>query len=214
MKKTQLTIAIAALLFLAQACFLLPKPKPRPYAPVPQIFKDYTVFQEGTYWIFQNDSFPSALDSSYVIKSSCSDEVSSAKWAYDFEICYLDLVYLNERWSQAAGAIMYSHEDDNYIYVNHEFREVDQTGDCFHLFLDSASMDTMRAGSEFTYITGRYDTLELNGNTYHDVVRVTHEMNIYGNPNRELYYARNVGIIRRVLWDGNSWSLRRSHIVQ
>ena len=49
----------------------------------------------------------------------------------------------------------------------------------------------MRSGFEFTYITGRYDTLELNGNTYFDVIRVTHEINVCGNPNRELYYARN-----------------------
>ena len=86
-------------------------------------------------------------------------------------------------------------ENNACIYTHHEMRKSDQSGSCFHLFLDSASVDTMRAGSEFTYITGRYNTLEMNGKTYSDVVRVTHEMNLCGNPNRELYYARNVGII-------------------
>ena len=213
MKRIKLTIAIAWLLLTTQGCFLFPKPEPLPFISLPQVFKDYTVFQEGSYWIFQNDSFPAARDSSYIVEAYCVNRLLY-KDEWENESCLADLIYLNQSWWQTMEVIDYDRENNSYIYVHHEMHKSSQSGNCDHLFLDSASVDTMRSGSEFTYITGRYDTLELNGKTYSDVVRVTHEMNLCGNPNRELYYARNVGIIKRVLWDGNSWSLVRSHIVQ
>ena len=214
MKSTQLIILFALAIFLGQSCPLIFKPEPRPYVPVPQIFKDYTVFQEGTYWIFQNDSFPAELDSSYVAYAQCADEKEEELFSFDREFCHSKWVYLNEDWLQWAEAIHYRLEGDGYIYVNSERRKSDPSEFSNHLFLDSASMDTLRASFDFTRIAGRYDTLELNGKTYHDVIRVVREGSISYKPNRELYYARNVGIIKRILWDGNSWSLVRSHVIK
>ena len=47
MRPQKLISPLLLILLLVESCFLFPKPEPQPYVPVPQIFKDYTVFQEG-----------------------------------------------------------------------------------------------------------------------------------------------------------------------
>ncbi len=65
--------------------------------------------------------------------------------------------------------------------------------------------------SEVKYI-GQLPSYYANGVAYTDVKVFENLIAAHTNLPRKLYFARGVGIIRKELFNGQNWELRRYHI--
>ena len=189
-------------------------PPERPFVELPAEFKSYCYFQAGSYWIYQNDSIASFQDSAYVFTSECKDQYDLDRTSFDFEECFYELVYLGEPWTEDLYPESEVDPGGPFLYHFVDFQQPGILKKAYHLFDDDLDLDSMRIGDANTYITGRYDTLSIGGIEYQDVIRVTHTASTFGNPIRELHWAKGVGIVKRLHWDGSSWTLLRHSVLQ
>ena len=189
-------------------------PPERPFVELPAEFKSYCYFQAGSYWIYQNDSIASFQDSAYVFTSECFEQYDAARTDFDYEACQVTMVYLGEPWVNNIYPDPYTDPLGPYLYELEEMKQPSFEKRAFHLFQDEMGLDSMRLGDEFTFITGRYDSLSIGGIQYQNVIRVTHTASTFGNPIRELHWAKGVGIVKRLHWDGSSWTLLRHSVLQ
>lgn len=192
-------------LYLLLTAFGCGKEKIVPLYTVSPDFLAYCYFQKGSYWIYEQDSFPGSLDSVYVVNSS-HDTIKeyNARPRYEYE----RFLY----WYVMNGIKLVVRIDnsgpDYFLLQMVETDSVWNYSAC-HLF-QRAGTDSIEDG--LTKITGRFAAMTINRTVYHDLVQVTHFENTNGNPTREILFAKDVGVVRRSFWDGTTWSLKRYHI--
>jgi hypothetical protein len=168
-------------------------------------FLSYCYFQNGSYWIYEEDSFPGSLDSVYVFFETHDTVLDyTARPKYEYERFLYGIVLRNTRWQ----ILIINSGPDSFILQMSESDSL-LNFDALHLFQfgDSDSID-----GGLTKITGRFDSMVINRTVYHDLIQVTHFVNKYGNPTREILFAKGVGVVRRSFWDGTTWSLKRYHL--
>jgi hypothetical protein len=203
LKSLFLSTYALCLLITASGCG---KEKIEPLYTVSPDFLAYCYFQKGSYWIYSEDSFPANKDSVYVF-SSVHDTVREESGLNHYE--YEEFLYGYVVRNETLLIRIYNSGPDQFELL---MSEADHRQNIFatHLF-EIAGKDSIDA---WTKITGRFDTLLINRVLYHDLIQVTHRRSTYGNPTREILFAKGVGVVRRSFWDGTTWSLKRYHIAQ
>ncbi len=192
-------------LYMLVAALGCGKEKIEPLYTVSPDFLAYCYFQKGSYWIYEQDSFPGNLDSVYVISESHDTVLDyNARPKYEYERFLYGIVLRNTKWliridnSGPDSFVLQMSESDSVLNFN-----------AFHFF-QRAGVDSLDEG--FTKITGRFATMTINRVVHHDLIQVSHFENTNGNPTREILFAKGVGVVRRSFWDGTTWSLKRYHI--
>ncbi len=189
-------------------------PEEIPYLPFSQYVKDYTLYQPGSYWIYQDSANTSRMDSVYVKDSYCDttiDEQMSIR--INQEGCISFYRFMGLDWF--FNYFTFNADLSIPTYVLEEILDGSSNyHPAFHFFEDKHPGDSMFIGHLTTYISDRLPSVTLLGNSFNDVVVVTHGENWAGNPTREIWWAPHVGIIRRVMWDGTTWKLLRWNAVQ
>src|SRR5690606_21068852 len=94
------------------------------------------------------------------------------------------IYYLDQSWSGGESAVRFLYTQDNSVsHLEH------------HLFQE------------------HYDSLRINGSLYTDIYRMynksTHAQN---DPVPVEYYARNIGVVKRVYASGRVWELKKYHL--
>lgn len=218
------------------ACTACHKPAPEPEAvPLPAELKSYTLFEPGTYWIYQ-DSATQQLDSVWVVDSKkevfrLGGNSSSKPLTMKFE-------RFTSRVHSSVSNIQHLYRIDRQCGLPYQQNQ-DARGSCWVLERGRYQpTSTTDAGEEqvFPYSIDRDKTIFLlansavmypywysqpvllNGTSYDNVmeVKLTTDASEAGWPTH-YYWVPNKGIVlQRIKRNGRmqTWQLLRSHIVQ
>ncbi len=180
----------------------------RPTQYIPKDFKDYADFKSGSYWVYENTANASDIDSvtitSHVQRvegqpdglapcEQITDQIHSSATGNYFASTGIepDSVYCDYTLTDATG----NHSQIIYFTADH-------VGEVEMLFGNLEYMDFK-------------DTLSIGNSVYKSVK----EFKIIGKPVSStilpsVYWAKNIGIIRKTTPDGKIWNLIRYHVVQ
>ena len=211
-KQTFFLIYIALAIALGGCGWFRDDPEEVPYLPHPQIMKDYTLYQAGSYWIYEDST--GSLDSAYVTASSC-DTIQDEQLAtrINQEFCFSNYHYIGRDW--ILELLIWDAEFDLKTYGLRESRDAAaDRNPAYQFFQHDHPGDTMQTGHTTTYISNYLPQITIQGNSFDDVIVVTHGANWAGNPTQEVWWSPHIGIIRRVMWDGTTWNLVRWNTMQ
>ena len=77
----------------------------------------------------------------------------------------------------------------------------------YNLFRYPYQEDTLHIGNEKSFIKERLDSLIVQSETFHNVITCRHTFQQTGSLIHEITYAKGIGPIRKVYWDGSIWEL-------
>lgn len=185
---------------------------------LPQMAKDYFLFKDGTYWVYENVS-TKELDSFYI--SGFTDrtgdntqfkdgkQLNRCHEFYDFS--------MNGNLIGKITAVLYPFEPDNGKPFERQTFFIDEYN----------NKVTSQSFSKFTFIGDSLlrtdvvlesaislaDSLEVNGRFYYHIICQTNA-NLGIDYARQSYYAKHIGLIQFTTNDNKTWVLKRYHIVQ
>ncbi len=185
------------------------EPKPTYY--VSKEMLRYCWFPNDSYWIYEEGDSSGDFDSVYASHAGTQITKDPDDSGYNWENYTLALTIRGRRRFQSTNAwpsgVDGSHTLSEMIeyYSNSMVEESDYM----------LSWDTQGPDTPFVYvntqIVGHYDSMEIRGVVYHDVIEVaTHPLE--ADYTHNVVWAKDVGVIRRSIVDGTVWSLVRYHI--
>jgi hypothetical protein len=170
-------------------------------------FKDYVLFPEGSWWVYETSS-TSNTDSVYIAsiieRSVISDQNTSFK-AENFRALKISSEYdsiLSGGGVLQKGVQTYKEYPENKQGINGE------------IFFSTSQMDSGRLEPSFKNVKylGVTNNVKIN-NITHDSVKIFEVLNQeYDSQPHRIYWAKNVGIIKKVLFDSTVWKLKNYHI--
>ncbi len=169
-------------------------------------FKSYTVFPKGSYWVYEETDW-GGRDSVYLAKSEIAfDKEHNGE---KFECLYISSRMNNDT---IVGAAFPSEEVGRvYKYEENWIKDYSRR---YVQYLDHYP-----AGYEFQYTDrlkvkyeGFLTNFEVKGVTYKDVKIFGQVITINALQTERIYWAKNVGIIRRETHLGHVWELKRFYI--
>jgi hypothetical protein len=175
-----------------------------------QEFKDYCVFPVGSYWVYE-DSLSGSIDSVYLYRQDYVMDNTTNAVAFNFEnfTRYMFSSYYNDTLFGSGGA-------DHYPYNNScsfSERYLSNYGHINNIFFSNKDTGTIYQSNQNIYIqyTCFYDSLSFTA--FFKKVKVFKNLQQEAPDLPEkIYHARNVGVIRRELFNGQVWNLIRYHI--
>jgi len=181
---------------------------------LPEEFKAYTVFNEGTWWIYE-DIHTGERDSSFVFSDTTfikdSDRIS-----FMYERNEQLTVRRNDTISKEAFPSSRGLEE-GYIYI---YREGDYPNFSSFMYLltnpiDSVNQQIPVQGGAF--IISMSQTSTIQNQLYSKTITVSFDGAVAENGNppwriRSCTFAQNVGMIRIQYYDGTIWELVDYHI--
>lgn len=191
------------------------KSPPKPQYVMSQEFKDYTLFKNGSWWVY-NRANSTDTDTMTVIKR-------------DVEIA--DPSYISYKWEQYLLHLKSTYyKNDTIILLGDVSSPLDFDTD-YSRYLYSTSFSsfliTFFSNKPLKYRLSLYDNMEteyrefhnsitLNGITYNNVkvFEIFSRVPIDQRLPRVIHYAKNIGIVRKELWNGQVWNLVKQNVVQ
>jgi hypothetical protein len=179
---------------------------------VSQEFRDYLLFQKGSYWIYQDDS-TKAVDCTYLAGSpsysiyKTGDHEKSDPSIEQYLLSFTSGVY-------QGFQIFSTINDRNYLVVffsfgHYGFGMIDQMIPDSNYYIDKDPFGYFK-------VSPLISSIDINAVTYHQVIN-TRFNNISGESTFTFYFAKHVGLVKIYgNWDNQnqSWSLLRYHVVQ
>lgn len=191
------------IIFTFQLLLINCKDNPKPKFFIDQETKDFTVFQKGTYWVFENQF--NDLDSQFVIRFSTG--MGGRNLHFDPEYFQLNIessFYNDEMVYQAEIDV----NDQTRFYVNQMWIK------SFILTFNSyVSADTI---GQSVLNLKLIDTSSAYNNGYHsfkDTKKFQANSGV-NNSYQEVYWAKHVGRIEYLDSEGRRWKLKRFRIIQ
>jgi hypothetical protein len=172
-----------------------------------QDFKDYTLFKAGSYWIYK-DSATGAIDSINLYKSNIYISPGSDKIRYNSEVYEISLTSsIDDTLISGSGK---TSPTDPYAY------NLGRLHDYQNIIAYFFSTTGLSKGHQYHYLiyTDLYDSLKVFNQFYKDVIIFENTYNPATYLPRKIFYSKNVGIIRKELYNGQVWNLVRYHVSQ
>jgi hypothetical protein len=207
--KTKIYIAISLLYIVCCANVCNPGKSPEgPTYYITQEFKDYVVFKKNSYWIY---SIENSLLKDTIILFKQGVEVVDGGQNFPYSAEIVDQ-QLRSRFFKdtilgggGAGRVKY---DNTCIYSevyrssfftpNYIFFSDKEVGYIFAPYGQQAEL-------KWKY-TNYYDSYEIEGKTYQAVKVFEGFFSQDARLPRKTYYAKNIGVIRKELWNGQVWN--------
>ena len=170
----------------------------------------YCWFPTGSYWIYQEEGTPGLTDSVYItntwteILPEEGEGFQSERYGNGIMIQGKLFGQTRTAWPSAAGEnlsvtmMIEGHNGGSEIISDPVF------------FWDTDGSSVLSYYPDISAV--HQDSLTFWGNTYHDLIVVTRTPPQAADRTFETIWARGVGVIRRSMVDGTSWSLLRYHI--
>ena len=180
-----------------------------------QDFKDYTLFKNGSWWIYSREN-SSDRDTVTVIKSDVKI-VDARNIDYKWEqylLHFKSTYYSNDTiisFGDASPPLEFNADYARYHY------STSFTSFLLTFFSNKPLKYRLAVHSNMeTEYREFHDAILLNGITYNNVK--VFEI-VSGQPMDQrlpkvVYYAKNIGIVRKELWNGQVWNLVKSSVVQ
>ena len=209
-------IRITILPFLATNCGLICRDCSREPVPVYMMdeeFKAYVVFPNESYWIYVNQDIEE--DSVRIFKQEISINTSPNDFPFDYEQLFQHTAssFFNDTLLGSGIAdeifpdnrIFYAYAEkylSNYLVTGVQYFSKHQPGDMIHFTDDSKLLYALS-----------YPQFEVEGVIYNDVKVFENLIPLSdGRLPHKIYYSRYVGVIRKELYNGQVWNLKRYFI--
>ncbi len=168
-----------------------------------QEFKDYCLFPVYSYWVYE-DSASGALDSVSIYYQNIfiNDYLKIHSWKYEMFQQHLFSSYYAPFIFEGGGAELMGTNEAYCSYsdgIAEQYFGVANIGDT--LFLN-----------QNLYYQAYYSTMMLNSKEYEKVKVFQNKGQIHDRQVRKVYFSRWVGIIRKEMFDGKVWNLKRHHV--
>ncbi|HZG01802.1 MAG TPA: hypothetical protein VEY71_12420 [Chitinophagales bacterium] len=187
-----------------------------PKVNVDKDFLKYAYFNNGTQWIYRN-VVDSSLDIctvtgagsryQYHNKPKPNEKESSPQFEeYSFE--YIDrglpvaVIVSSELLTADFSQVLH------FAKTFYKYGGILGPAYSYNLFKYPYAEDTLRhLSNEATHITERLDSVVVQNQAFYDAITCRHDYQASGSVIREITYAKGVGPIRKVYWDGSTWEL-------
>ncbi len=202
------------LLLTFSSCFK-PNEDGRETAYLPEDFKSYTVFNEGTWWVYE-EVFSGERDSSFVF-SSITEINTDDKRAFIRE--EIDQLLLRRKDTIYCVTFPFTHQSERniyiYIYIEKNISEFPSSMNLLSYPIDSIDQQVPFQGGAF--VTAIEEETIIKNQTYYNTIHVSFDGAVAENGNplwriRSCTFAPNVGMIRIQYYDGTIWELVDYHI--
>lgn len=175
--KTLLLLAIAWLLIIGTNC---KKEKPTYY--MPQEFKDYVMFPEGSYWIYE-DSITGNIDSIFLLESNT-------------------LIFNFDKNGLKYEKLIQS-------FFSSQMIDIQLKGESYLWVSDAKFYEYQGPGKFLLYGQGiTYDSLNIMNQIYYNVYMPKSENNWI---DAEFYWVKHVGLIKKK-YNNKNWILKSYYI--
>jgi len=188
---------------MASSCV---KPVEKPRYKIPQEVKDFIMFPEGSYWVYQ-DSVSGAIDSHHLHSFILYERDNNRDYYYEIfnqnlsRSFYNDTIYGGGANNAEIGDVIVSkyHEISAQPYRDFLFFSPSEIGDIY-----SGEIEFSSAINDFT----------MNSKQYSDIKIFNSLAQKHPIQTKKIYFAKDVGIIKRVEYSGKVWELTDYQIVQ
>jgi len=199
-----LSISILIVIILATSCA-----KEGSHYSVSQEFKDYFLFQKGSFWIYKNDS-TNVIDSAYLTGSPQYTVLSTGEKRKSDPTT--EQYFVDFQSQILSGYLILSGEDDNSLLIGvgpilNTWGIIDYLSPDTNFFINSAPQGYIK-------LWPKLPTIEINSIIFSNII---HTRFYNDNLNCNFYFAKNIGLIKiSGYWENKnqSWSLLRYHIIQ
>ena len=187
------------------------KPDEGPTYYMDQEFKDYVVFGVGSYWVYEDQDLQ--IDSLYCHRSKLFIKEASENLGYDYE--RLQIAFKTSFYNDSLTGDAHPERNDRKFYV-YEEGSLTYFLNSYIQFFNNQLLDVeyqLQEDSKLKY-ESYFDEFNVLGKNYQQVRVFT---NLIPNSNyapERIYYARNVGVIRKEMLNGQVWNLKRYHVNQ
>ena len=228
MKHLKIYILLLALPCLALQCNKDDDDKndPKDVTRLSEEFKSYAYFKEGSWWVYKELNSGN-LDSAYIIRSDILTEHLPEKSGGPATLEHLSIRLVREVYDNnldtliLEGYPMYNKNSNEDLHEGNRvcrlIRTIYKYNITSNLIIYTPPDTNYRIKGNEMHIKTFLDSIHLQGKVYHDVF-VTKHPGRQGEETNELiksdYYAKNVGLIKRVYWDGRVKELLRYNVEQ
>ena len=191
-------------IFIFQLLLLNCKDNPKPKFFIDQETKDYTVFQKGTYWVFENQF--NEVDSQLIINSIRSE--GDKHYHYDPESFQLNIKSSFYSDEIIYKTIIHSEDISNFAVWQLWAKSY------LSFYYSYTSNDSLIVGNRKSIsLEGKFETYN-NGYKIFSNVKLFHSNSNILNSYQEVYWAKHVGRIEYLDSEGRRWKLKRFKVIQ
>jgi hypothetical protein len=198
-------------LFALVSCSKCKDEKVYPTYYMDQEFKDYCVFPVGSYWVYE-DSASGAEDSVYlynqqiyVVENSKSVSYKYERLRQNFSASFYSDTLIGDGGAKYLGlgepCIYEQFYSSAFLAINFQFFSGRDTGYTFKY-----------NDNYYTTYLVNYDSIKVL-NEYFNKVKI---FEVVGGQDtrlpKRIFYSKNIGVIRRELYNGQVWNLKRYFI--
>ncbi len=210
--KTFKIISILFFTFFLFAGVKCKKDKPiYPFIPLDKEFLSYFAFPVGSWWVYEEVS-TSQKDSAYVFNYTIEKRTDKKSGAnnFDYELLTLREVIRNDTMNGGARPWIW----DEWVYVFKQGYYISGLYKETYSFFKQGYWEPslLMDGSSNTYISQQLYSMEILSTTYYNIIVISHNIQQSDNPFKNIYYSKNVGVIRRDFFDGTIWELKSHYI--
>jgi hypothetical protein len=175
-----------------------------------QDFKDFVLFPSGSYWVYTNNA--GSMDSLYLYFQETRIDKSHKIYPFNHEgftqnlssSFYKDTLF-------GGGGAMKNYDTILFTYNERYISNSSVTGLQFYNKKKPGSVLDYAEDSKVKYI-GVLSGYYVNGVQYSDVKVFENFIAADVNLSRKIYYVKGIGVIRKELFNGQEWDLKRYHI--
>jgi hypothetical protein len=196
------------LFLLSLLCCTCYKPDPVPYYPIPEESKQYIIFPKGSYWIYE-ESNSLNIDTVYLYRSEIEQFDGATDLGYNYKLYTAGFksTFTGDSTRGFGGPFL----SDQTKWAYREFIINSPLVQLILTFLHPLTVgETRRYAEDFALMYESHaEAMDINGVTYYSVMVFKHNIMIQPNQAERIFYAKNVGVIRRELFNGEVWQLKK-----
>lgn len=188
------------------------KKDPKPTYYLDQELKDYCYFTKGSYWVYE-DTLNNFHDSEIVLESSF-EKVEIKNYNLILEV--LLVKYKSDFWNTIITSNGNPSISDLSASecVNYWGDPNIQSYDCRYVsYSDSNKILNPIENSKIRFFN-KLDSLTLNNKTYFNVKIFQNKTQTSAQTIKFIWYAKNIGIIKKEMFDGKVWLLKDYNVKQ
>lgn len=177
-----------------------------------QEFKDYVVFPIGSYWVYEEEA-SGEIDSVYLYKLEKGIIDSRKKVPYNYENyrSYNFSSYFNDTIVDVGGAEFYGFLPA--YCISSEFSYSNSIIYSDYYFGPANIGDTLKTYKNLVF-NEYFNNYSAKASTYNSVKHFHCINQTFSLQLRDIYYSRYIGVIRKELFNGQVWNLKRYHIAR
>ena len=176
-----------------------------------QDFKDYTLFPVGSYWIY-SENISKEYDSVYLYQQEVGINDSHKIHSYSYEnfgqslgtTFFNDTLFGGSATERYYDTIYFLYSErylSNYVITNLQF---------FNKMAAGTTLD-FADDSQVKY-TGELNSFTADGIEYRNVRVFENLIQTDDRLPKKIYYAKGIGVVRKDLFNGQIWNLKRHFI--